>query len=400
MLTHGNFLHELGSAVEELDALFAGEDAATLLFLPLAHVFARVIQVGAIRTRVRLGYSPDIRHLTSDLESFEPSFLLAVPRVFEKLFNSASQKAAADGRGRTFDKAADTAIAYSRALESGRPGRLLRARHAVFDRLVYSRLRDALGGRCAYAVSGGAPLGERLGHFYRGIGVTVLEGYGLTETTAAITVNVPDSVKIGTVGRPLGGVAVRVAEDGELHVRGGQVVAGYWQNPEATQEAVGADGWLRTGDLGEIDDEGFVRVTGRKKEILVTAGGKNVAPAGLEDHIRAHPLVSQCLVVGDGRPFIAALVTLDADAVRPWAETHGKAADLADLVDDEDVRAEIQSAVDEANRSVSQAESIRKFTILPVDWTEEAGQLTPSLKLKRTVVTGEFRREVDDLYQR
>ena len=400
MLTHGNFLHELGSAVEELDALFAGEDAATLLFLPLAHVFARVIQVGAIRTRARLGYSPDIRHLTSDLESFEPSFLLAVPRVFEKLFNSASQKAAADGRGRTFDKAAETAIAYSRALESGRPGRLLRARHAVFDRLVYSRLRDALGGRCAYAVSGGAPLGERLGHFYRGIGVTVLEGYGLTETTAAITVNVPDSVKIGTVGRPLGGAAVRVAEDGELHVRGGQVVAGYWQNPEATREAIGTDGWLRTGDLGEIDDEGFVRVTGRKKEILVTAGGKNVAPAGLEDHIRAHPLVSQCLVVGDGRPFIAALVTLDADAVRPWAEAHGKAADLADLVDDEDVRAEIQSAVDEANRSVSQAESIRKFTILPVDWTEEAGQLTPSLKLKRAVVMGEFRREVDDLYQR
>jgi long-chain acyl-CoA synthetase len=400
MLTHGNFLHELGSAVEELDALFAGEDAATLLFLPLAHVFARVIQVGAIRTRARLGYSPDIRHLTSDLESFEPSFLLAVPRVFEKLFNSASQKAAADGRGRTFDKAAETAIAYSRALESGRPGRLLRARHAVFDRLVYSRLRDALGGRCAYAVSGGAPLGERLGHFYRGIGVTVLEGYGLTETTAAITVNVPDSVKIGTVGRPLGGAAVRVAEDGELHVRGGQVVAGYWQNPEATRETIGADGWLRTGDLGEIDDEGFVRVTGRKKEILVTAGGKNVAPAGLEDHIRAHPLVSQCLVVGDGRPFIGALVTLDADAVRPWAETHGKVADLSDLVDDEDVRAEIQSAVDEANRSVSQAESIRKFTILPVDWTEEAGQLTPSLKLKRAVVMGEFRREVDDLYQR
>ena len=400
ILTHGNFMHELGAAVEELDELFDGDEASTLLFLPLAHVFARVIQVGAIRTRVRLGFSPDIRNLTADLASFRPTFLLAVPRVFEKVFNAASQTAAADGRGRIFDRAADTAIAYSRALDGRGPGRLLRARHALFDRLVYARLRALLGGRCAYAVSGGAPLGERLGHFYRGIGVTVLEGYGLTETTAAITVNVPEAQKIGTVGRPLGGTAVRVAEDGELQVKGPQVLAGYWHNPEATREAVDPDGWLRTGDLGEIDDEGFVRVTGRKKEILVTAGGKNVAPAGLEDQIRAHPLVSQCLVVGDGQPFIAALVTLDPDAFRPWAESHGKTGRLAALVDDPDLRAEIQTAVDEANRTVSQAEAIRKFAILPVDWTEEAGQLTPSLKLKRAVVTSQFRREVDDLYAR
>ncbi len=400
MLTHGNFMHEIGAAVAELDELFAGDDASTLLFLPLAHVFARVIQVGAVRTRVRLGFSPDIRNLTSDLESFRPTFLLAVPRVFEKLFNSASQKAAADGRGRIFDRAADTAIAYSRALDGRGPGRLLRARHALFDRLVYGKLRSVLGGRCAYAVSGGAPLGERLGHFYRGIGVTVLEGYGLTETTAAITVNTPEAVKIGTVGRPLGGTAVRVAEDGELQVKGGPVLAGYWHNPEASEEAVDADGWLRTGDLGEIDDEGFVRVTGRKKEILVTAGGKNVAPSGLEDQIRAHPLVSQCLVVGDGQPFIAALVTIDPDAFGPWAESHGKSRELTALVDDDDLRAEIQTAVDEANRTVSQAEAIRKFAILPVDWTEEAGQLTPSLKLKRTVVTSQFRHEVDDLYSR
>ena len=399
MLTHGNFLHELGAAVEELDELFDGEDASTLLFLPLAHVFARAIQVGAVRRCVRLGYSPDIRTLSADLASFRPTFLLAVPRVFEKIFNSASQKAAADGHGKLFDKAADTAIAWSRALEDGRPGRFLRARHALADRLVYAQLRAALGGRCRYAVSGGAPLGERLGHFYRGIGVTVLEGYGLTETTAAVTVNTPDALKIGTVGRPLGGTTVRVAEDGELQVRGGQVMSGYWADEAATAEALDGGQWLRTGDLGEIDDEGFVRITGRKKEILVTAGGKNVAPAGLEDHIRAHPLVSQCLVVGDGRPFVAALVTLDPDALAPWAEAHHKQGGPADLADDPDLRAEIQSAVDDANRSVSQAESIRRFVVVPGDWTEEAGQLTPSLKLRRSVVMSELRREVDALYE-
>ena len=274
---------------------------------------------------------------------------------------------------------------------------MLRSRHAVFDRLVYTRLRQVLGGRCAYAVSGGAPLGERLGHFYRGIGVTVLEGYGLTETTAAATVNTPDALKIGTVGRPLGGTTVRVGEDGELLVRGGQVLGGYWQDEESTREAVG-DGWLRTGDLGEIDDEGFVRVIGRKKEILVTAGGKNVAPEGLEEQVRRHPLVSQCLVVGDGRPFVAALVTMDAEAVRRWAESHGKHTAVADLVDDPDLRAEVQEAVDSANRTVSQAEAIRRFTILPTDWTEEGGQLTPSLKLRRAVVMAELRREVDALF--
>jgi long-chain acyl-CoA synthetase len=398
MLTHGNFMVELGTAVEELDELFAGEDASTVLFLPLAHVFARVIQVGAVRQRVRLSYSSDIRALTRDLERARPTFLLAVPRVFEKIFNSASQNAAADGRGRTFDRAAEVAIAYSRALEHRGPGRLLRARHSFYDRVVYSRLRASLGGACRYVVSGGAPLGERLGHFYRGIGITVLEGYGLTETTAAVTLNVPEALKIGTVGRPLGGTAVRVAEDGELLVRGGQVLAGYWQDTAATEQALDADGWLRTGDLAEIDDEGFVRITGRKKEILVTAGGKNVAPAGLEDVIRAHPLVDQCLVVGDGRPFIAALVTLDPEAVALWSERTGKTGGPRDLVDDPDLRAEIQSAVDEANRSVSQAESIRKFTVVPDEWTEEGGQLTPSLKLRRTVVLGQVRNLVEELY--
>ena len=372
-----------------------------LLFLPLAHVFARVIQVGAVRARVRLGYSPDIRTLTPDLESFRPTFLLAVPRVFEKVFNKASQEAAADGRSRIFDRATETAIAYSRALDEGGPGLVLRTRHAVFDRLVYARLREALGGRCAYAVSGGAPLGERLGHFYRGIGVTVLEGYGLTETTAAVTVNRPDALKIGTVGRPIGGTSVRVGDDGELHVKGGQVLRAYWQDDDATVEVLRKDGWLGTGDLGEIDDEGFVRVAGRKQEILVTTGGKHVAPAVLEDRIRAHPLVSQCIVVGDGRPYIAALVTVDPEAVEPWAVERDKpASSVPELVEDPDLRAEVQSAIDQANRAVSQAESVRRFTILPVDWSEENGQITPSLKVRRNVVMGQFRRAVDDLYAR
>ena len=399
ILTHGNFMFELGVALDELDDLFDVEDASTLLFLPLAHVFARIIQIGAIKARVRLGHSSDVKNLMDDLQTFHPTFILAVPRVFEKVFNTASQRAAADGRGRVFDAAAKTAIAYSKALD-GKVGPLLRVRHALFDRLVYSRLREALGGKCGYAVSGGAPLGERLGHFYRGIGLHVLEGYGLTETTAAVTANRPELTKIGTVGRPLPGTTVRVADDGELLIRGGQVFAGYWNNADATREVLSEDRWLSTGDLGEIDDEGFVRITGRKKEIIVTAGGKNVAPAVLEDRVRAHPMVSQCMVVGDGEPFIAALVTIDPESLAIWSEQHGKSGDLADLTTDPDLVAEIQSAVDEANKAVSQAESIRKFRILSGDWTEESGILTPSLKLKRHDVMREFRDEVEALYDR
>ena len=400
MLTHGNFQTELGVAVHELDRLFQVEGASTLLFLPLAHVFARIIQVGCIKSRVRLGHSADVKNLVADLGEFQPTFVLAVPRVFEKVFNTASQRAAADGKGRIFEKAAETAIAWSRATDRGRVPVRISAQHALFSRLVYGKLRDALGGRCEYAVSGGAPLGDRLGHFYRGIGVTVLEGYGLTETTAAVTVNLPDAQKIGSVGRPLPGTAVRVSDDGELLFRGGQVFAGYWENEEATREALEPDGWIHTGDVGEVDDEGFVRITGRKKEILVTAGGKNVAPAVLEDRLRAHALVSQCMVVGDGQPFIGALVTIDTDSFPTWAEAHGKSGSVADLIDDPDLRAEIQKAVDDANKAVSQAESIRKFAILPEDWTEEGGQLTPSLKLKRNVVMREFRHEVTALYAR
>ncbi|HWJ11257.1 MAG TPA: AMP-dependent synthetase/ligase [Nocardioides sp.] len=398
MLTHDNFQNELCVAVAELERLFETEDASTLLFLPLAHVFARIIQVGCIKARTRLGHSADIKNLLPQLGTFQPTFILAVPRVFEKVFNTASQRATADGKGRIFDRAAEAAIAWSRALDGGRVPVRVRAQHALFSRLVYGRLRSALGGRCEFAVSGGAPLGDRLGHFYRGIGVTVLEGYGLTETTAALTVNLPDAQKVGTVGRPIPGTAVRIADDGELLFRGGQVFAGYWNNPEATAEAL-QDGWFHTGDVGEVDDEGFVRITGRKKEILVTAGGKNVAPAVLEDRVRAAALVSQCLVVGDGQPFIGALVTIDEEAFPAWAEQHGKSGRIADLVDDEDLRAEVQAAIDEANKAVSKAESIRKFTILPTDWTEEGGQVTPSLKLKRNVVMRESREEIAALYE-
>ena len=405
MLTHGNFLFELAVATEELDELFAastedGRGPSTLLFLPLAHVFARIIQVGCVKTRVRMGHSADIKNLLDDFAAFEPTFILAVPRVFEKVFNSASQRAVADGHGRIFSRAADVAIAWSRGLETGRIPLPVRAQHRVFDRLVYTRLRKALGGRCAYAISGGAPLGDRLGHFYRGIGVNVLEGYGLTETTAALTANLPDAQKVGTVGRPLPGTAVRVAEDGELMFRGGQVFAGYWQDEAATAEAREPDGWFHTGDVGEVDDEGFVRITGRKKEILVTAGGKNVAPAVLEDRLRANALVDQCIVVGDGRPFIAALVTIDPETFPGWADQHGKSGIVADLVDDPDLRAEVEAAVDEANKAVSKAEAIRKFAILPTQWTEEGGQLTPSLKLKRNVVMRESHDDVEALYSR
>jgi long-chain acyl-CoA synthetase len=398
MLTHGNFMFELGVAVDELGELFETDDASTLLFLPLAHVFARIIQVGCVKSRARMGHSADIKNLVTDLGEFKPTFILAVPRVFEKVFNTASQRATADGRGAIFDRAADTAIAWSRAQDATKVPLRLRAQHAVFDKLVYGKLRQALGGSCSYAVSGGAPLGDRLGHFYRGIGLTVLEGYGLTETTAALSANLPDATKIGTVGRPLPGTSVRVGDDGELLFKGGQVFTGYWGNEAATAESLDADGWFHTGDVGEVDDEGFVRITGRKKEILVTAGGKNVAPAVLEDRLRAHALVDQCLVVGDGQPFIGALVTIDRETFPGWAEQHGKTGEVADLVEDPDLVAAVQEGVDEANKAVSKAESIRKFTILPGEWTEEGGQLTPSMKLKRNVVVREARDEIEALY--
>ncbi len=386
-LTHGNFRSELDSAMSQLPELFHAEDASTLLFLPLAHVFARIIPIGALRAGVKVGHTADIKDLPRHLGDFQPTFVLAVPRVFEKVFNSASTKAYANGRGKVFDRAAQTAIAYSKALDTGGPGLVLRGKHKVFDGLVYGKIREALGGKAQWAISGGAPLGDRLAHFYRGIGVTVLEGYGLTETTAALCVNTPQDQRIGTVGRPVPGTQVRVSSDGELSFRGPQVFTGYWNNDEATAEALDPDGWFATGDLGEIDDDGFVRITGRRKEIIVTAGGKNVAPAVLEDRVRAHPYISQCLVVGDGKPFVAALVTIDSEA---WSGS----------LKDPELKAEVQKAVDEANAQVSKAESIRKFTIMAEDWTEDNGYLTPSFKVKRNAVLRDFHDTVEALFTR
>ncbi|MFC5264217.1 AMP-dependent synthetase/ligase [Kribbella qitaiheensis] len=399
-LSHANFMDELGTAVKVLPGLFKLTGASTLLFLPLAHVFARIIQVGCVMMRVKVGHTADVKNLVADLGEFKPTFILSVPRVFEKVFNTASQTAHASGKGKIFDAAAETAIAYSHALDKGGPSFGLKARHTLFDKLVYAKLRNVLGGQVDYAVSGGAPLGDRLGHFFRGIGVPVLEGYGLTETTAALAVNLPDDIRIGTVGKPLPGVTVGVAEDGELCFKGGQVMLGYWKNDEATAAAIDADGWFHTGDLGEFDVDGFIKITGRKKEILVTAGGKNVAPAVLEDRIRLHPLVSQCMVVGDGKPFIAALVTIDPETIGAWAAKNGKPNDMSTLATDKDLIAEIQSAVDDANTAVSKAEGIKKFTILETDWTQENGELSLKLSLRRHIVMEKHAADVEALYQK
>jgi long-chain acyl-CoA synthetase len=349
---------------------------------------------------VRLGHSPDVTNLLPDLAEFRPTFLLAVPRVFEKIFNGSRQKAIEGGRGPIFVRAASVAIAYSEALDAGGAGLWLTAQHALFDRLVYSKLRDAMGGKVRWAVSGGAPLGARLGHFFRGIDVTILEGYGLTETAGATTVNRPELLRIGSVGRPFPGAAVRIADDGEVLLAGPHIFDGYWNNPEASAEVLEPDGWFHTGDLGALDEAGYLAITGRKKELLVTAGGKNVAPAVLEDRLRSHWIVSQCMVVGDSRPYIAALVTVDPDSFPVWKAEHGKDADatLVDLIEDPDLLTSVQHAVDDANKAVSQAESIRRFRILPLDWTEAGGQLTPSMKLKRAVVMTEFATDVEALY--
>ena len=401
-LTHENLLADVRNAfLGPLTVVAGTENPGTLLFLPLAHVFARIIQVGCIEGGIVLGHCGDLTALLPALAAFQPTFILAVPRVFEKVYNTAEQKAVSEKKGEIFGRAADAAIAYSRALDApGRPPFGLRAQHALFDRLVYGKLRAALGGRAQYAVSGGAALSERLCHFFRGIGVTVLEGYGLTETTAAATVNRPDRNKIGTVGQPLPGVGIKIADDGEILISGKNVFPGYWHNEAATKEVFAEDGWFATGDIGELDEEGFLKITGRKKEMIVTAGGKNVAPAVLEDRLRSHALISQCMVVGDGKPFIAALITLDTDALGPWKERHGKPADaaVAALRDDPDLIADVQAAVDDANQAVSRAESIRKFRILDTDFTQEAGQLTVKLGIRRSVLLKDFADDIDALY--
>jgi long-chain acyl-CoA synthetase len=395
-ITHGNLLATSRNVIEgALSEVFSLADGSTLLFLPLAHVFARLIEVGCVEAGVILGHTPDLTDLVEDLGSFRPTFLLAVPRVFEKVYNGAEQKAAADGKGRIFHIAADTAIAYSRA---DSPGLGLRLKHAVFDRLVYGKLRAAVGGRVTHAVSGGAALGERLGHFFNGVGISILEGYGLTETTAPIAVNLPSDNRIGTVGKPIPGTSVRIGDDGEVLAKGPNIFAGYWHNEEATKQVLDG-GWFHTGDIGEFDGDGYLKITGRKKELIVTAGGKNVAPGPLEDRLRAHPLISQCLVVGDGRKFIGCLITLDPEAVEPWQEQHGKSAlSMAELAEDPDLVKEIDAAVAETNTSVSRAESIKKYRILVADFTEESGHLTPTLKVKRNLVLKDYAAEIDALY--
>ncbi|MEI8260930.1 MAG: long-chain fatty acid--CoA ligase [Actinomycetes bacterium] len=400
MLTHRNCIAEVENVIHGLPDVFLVEGSSTLLFLPIAHVFGRMIELGCIRAGVRLGHAPDVSQLLILLQSFQPTFLLAVPRVFEKVYNGAQQKAIGDGKGRIFATATQVAIEYSEAVEHGHVGLSLRIKHALFDRLVFGKLRTAMGGNLRWAVSGGAPLGARLGHFFRGIGVTILEGYGLTETTAASTVNRPSAIHVGSVGQPIAGASVKVADDGEILIKGDHVFTGYWNNAAATAEAIDGQGWFHSGDLGTIDDDGFVSITGRKKEILVTAGGKNVAPAVLEDRLKANWLVGQCIVVGDGKPFIGAVVTIDPESWPAWLAQNSIPATttIAEMTQDPRLTAVVQSAVDEANKAVSHAEAIKKFSIVPVDWTEEGGQLTPSLKIKRRVIMEEHASDVSSLY--
>lgn len=399
-LTHGNFLAECGNVVQGASDLFLKPGGSTLLFLPVAHVFGRMVQIGAINSGLHLAHCSDpLGRLPIDLASFKPTFVLAVPRIFEKIYNGAEARAEAAGKGKIFRKAADVAIAYSEALDKKRISPVLKLKHGLFDKLVYSKIRAGMGGRVEAAISGGAPLGVRLGHFYRGAGVTILEGYGLTETTAGATLNLTGAHRVGSVGRPIPGTSIKIAEDGEVLIRGAIVMRGYWQNDAANAEAFDSQGWFQTGDLGKLDDEGFLYIVGRKKELIVTAGGKNVAPAVLEDRLRAHPLVSQCLVVGDNQPFIAALVTIDQDSLKGWVTNHKKeGASMADLANDPDLIAVIQTAVDDANKAVSKAESIRKFTILTTDFTIAGGHLTQKLSIKRHVVAKEFAKEIDQLF--
>jgi long-chain acyl-CoA synthetase len=397
-LTHANIVYETRGAKDSFPTLL-GERQRMLVFLPLAHVLARAISMASLENKVTVGFTADIKNLVPMFAVFKPTLVVSVPRVFEKVYNTAEQKARSEGKGKIFELAANTAIDYSKAQDGRGPGLVLRAKHALFDRLVYGKLRAALGGDCRAAISGGAPLGARLGHFYRGVGVTIYEGYGLTETSAAITVNRIDDVKVGSVGKLLPANSMRLNDDNELLVKGGVVFSGYWHNDTATADAF-SGGWFHTGDLGAIDEDGFLTIIGRKKEIIVTAGGKNVAPAILEDQLRAHPLISQAMAVGDAKPFVAALITIDPEAFEAWKERNGKAADasVGDLATDPDLVAEIDFAVKEANQAVSHAEAIRKFSILPVDFTEDTGELTPTMKVKRKVVAEKFASEIEALY--
>jgi long-chain acyl-CoA synthetase len=410
VLTHGNFMFEADTVLERWEPVFhsrKGDEASTLLFLPLAHVFGRMVEVAAVRGRVRFGHQPQLNAaaLMPDLQAFRPTFILAVPYIFEKVFNAARRKAETEGRSGPFEKAVEIAVKYADAVESKAwgmgpgPSAALRMQHQVFDKLVYARLRAAMGGRIRNAMSGGSGMDRRLGLFFAGAGVQIYEGYGLTESTAAATANPPDRTRYGTVGVPIPGTTVHIADDGEVWLHGGHVFQAYLNNQKATDASL-HDRWLATGDLGSLDEDGYLTITGRKKEILVTSGGKSVAPGVLEERVRDHPLVAQCIVVGNDRPYIAALVTLDHEAVEHWLQMRGKPRlSPAQLVLDADLETEIRRAVVAANTLVSQSESIRTFRILAQPFTEEHGLLTPSLKLKRKAIESAYANEVEALYQ-
>ncbi|WP_248001619.1 AMP-dependent synthetase/ligase [Streptomyces sp. RPA4-5] len=410
-LTHANFFAEVDNAVELLHPVFKSvseEPAATLLFLPLSHVFGRMVAVGCLRARVRLGHAPSIQtdDLLADLAGFRPTFLLAIPYVLEKVYNTGRATAEKMGRSSSFDRAARIARSYGEAIEAKEhgtgagPGVALKAARKLYDPLVYRRIRAALGGKVRHVLCGGSPLGRRLAAFYTGAGIEIFEGYGLTESTAAATITPPLRPRIGTVGWPLPGSAVRIADDGEILLYGGHIFSGYWDAALGAARPVTDQGWLATGDLGALDPDGYLTITGRKKELIVTTGGKNVAPAPLEDRLRSHPLVGQCLVIGDNRPYITALITLEPDGLAHWRQMNKK-QDLPPerLVRDERLLADIQRAVDDANELVSRAESIRRFAVLPVDFTEESGHLTPSLKLRRAAVVRDFAKDIAALYE-
>jgi long-chain acyl-CoA synthetase len=398
-LLHRGFVDLSKNAMLELPEVVK-EGTATVLFLPLAHVYARFISILCVHAGIKVGHQPDTTNVAAAMQSFHPDFLLAVPRVFEKVYNSAEQKAEAGGKGKIFRKAVQVAIDYSRGLDKkGGPSLLLKVEHKLFDILVYKKLRAAMGGKVKYAVSGGAPLGERLGHFFRSIGLIVLEGYGLTETSAPAMIGRATDAKIGKVGRVLPGCAVKIAEDGEILLKGSNVLRGYWKNPEATKATMEGD-WFKTGDIGELDDEGFITITGRKKELIVTAGGKNVAPTALEDPLRASPIIGQAVVIGDQRPFVAALLSLDPEMMPVWLANNGQPSDLtlSQAAKNPRVLQELQKAVDDVNSTVSNAEAIKKFEVIDSELSEKSGHLTPSLKIKREAVTRDFAPVIEQIY--